>query len=126
MMVLTDISFSQIIAFAVAASVIAAWTLTIFFIAKWWFMMIFASNWDNADEEKQKAWSTIRYAILWLFIVWFAVAIVHFAWNFMWADFLKYLNTEQIMKMFNLIIKRLWWDYSDTPSTIQNSWVLDF
>ena len=126
MVILTDISFSQVIAFAIAASVIAAWTMTLFFIMKWWFQMIMAWDWDDAEEEKKKAWLTIRYAILWLFIVWFAVVAVHFAWNFMWADFLKYLDTEQIMKMFNLIIKRLSGDYSAEPSTLDNSWVLDF
>ena len=126
MIILTDISFWDIIAFTIAASVIFAWTMTIFFIMKWWFQMIFASNWENAEEEKNKAWSTIRNAIMWLFIVWFAVAAVHFAWNFMWADFLKYLDSDQIIKMFNLIIKRLWWDYSDEPSWIDNSEVLDF
>jgi len=126
MVVLTDVSFWEIVAFAIAASVIFAWTMTIFFIIKWWFQMIFASNWENWEEEKNKAWWTIRYAILWLFIVWFAVAIVHFAWNFMWADFLKYLDTEEITKMFDLIIRRLWWDYKDSPSSVDNSWVLDF
>lgn len=126
MVILTDISFSEIIAFAIAASVIFAWTMTIFFIIKWWFQMIFASAWDDNEEEKNKAWSTIRYAILWLFIVWFAVAIVHFAWNFMWADFLRYLDTDQIMKMFDLIIRRLWGDYSDQPSHLDSSNVLDF
>ena len=126
MMILTDISFAQIISFAIAASVIFAWTATIFFIIKWWFQMIFASSWEDNEEEKNKAWATIRYAIMWLFIVWFAVAIVHFAWNFMWADFLRYLDTEQIIKMFNLIIKRLSWDYSDQPDHLDSSDVLDF
>jgi len=126
MMILTDISFAEIIAFAIAASVIFAWTMTILFIIKWWFQMIFASSWEDNEEEKNKAWSTIRYAILWLFIVWFAVAIVHFAWNFMWADFLRYLDSDQILKMFDLIIRRLWWDYSDQPETLGNSWILDF
>lgn len=126
MVLLTNVSFWEIVAFAIAASVIFAGTMTIFFIMKWWFQMIFASNWENEEEDKNKAWSTIRYAVLWLFIVWFAVVAVHFAWNFMWADFLRYLDSDQIMKMFDLIIKRLGWDYSWWNSSINNSWVLDF
>ncbi|MCD5382698.1 hypothetical protein LR002_01090 [Candidatus Gracilibacteria bacterium] len=126
MVILTDISFSQVIAFAIAASVIAAGTMTLFFIMKGGFQMIMAGDGDDAEEEKKKAWLTIRYAILGLFIVGFAVVAVHFAGNFMGADFLKYLDTEQIMKMFNLIIKRLSGDYSAEPSTLDNSGVLDF
>ena len=125
MLILTDITFTDIVSFAIAWSVIFAWTLTIFFIIKWWIQMILAWNWEDVEAEKAKAWWTIRYAIIWLFIVWFAVAVVHLAWNFMWLDFLKYLDYNQIMKMFNLIIRRLSWDYSDQPDVL-NSWTLDF
>lgn len=113
MIIMEDLPFSDIAAFWIAFAVIFASVASIFYVIKWWISAIFAS-WDQ--EKVKEALHTVRYAIVWLVIVFFAVIIVKLVWSIFWINLTQYLNVDDVTKMFNLIIKRLNWDFSESSS----------
>jgi len=108
MVIIDNLSFSDIIAFWIALSVIFASVASIFYVIKWWISAIFAS-WD--PEKVKEALHTVRYAIVWLVIVFFAVIIVKVVWAIFWLNLTQYLNIDDVTSMFDLIMERLneWW-----------------
>lgn len=107
MILFENVSFVVLANFAVALAIVIAAILAVFYIIKWWIMSITAW-WDPA---KLKQWMhSIRYAIVWFFIVLLAVMIIKIIWAIVWIDFLSYLTFDNVSSMFNLILERLnWW-----------------
>lgn len=123
MMIMDNLSFSQIMAFAIALSVIFASIASIFYVIKWWISAIFASG----DPEKIKeALHTVRYAITWLVIVFLSVVIIKIVWAIFWINLTQYLNVEDVQSSFGTIIERLNWNYWDTKPLSVGEDVLEF
>lgn len=108
MILFDNISFVILANFAVALAIVISAILAVFYIIKWWITSITAW-WDS---DKIKTWMhSIRYAIVWFFIVLLAVMIIKVIWAIVWIDFLSYLTYENVSKMFNVILERLnWWN----------------
>lgn len=103
MVILKNITVVDIVSFWIAFSFISAVIISVFYIIRWWFSAMFAA-WDQ--EKIKEAIHTIRYSVIWLIIVFFAVIFINIISWFLWVETSKFLNTKAISKTFDMIIDR--------------------
>jgi len=114
-----SMEFGDFILLWISIIVIIAWILSISFIL-WWGVLLILSWWK--DEKVTPAIKSIRFAVLWLFMIVISIFIFPKLASLLWLDVSYYITPERIFEQIQDLWDKIfwtsntWWGYMPTQS----------
>jgi len=87
--------------------VLFAWVFSIIYIL-WWGVLLILSWWK--DEKIKPAINSIRYALIWLWIIVISIFIFPKLAGLLWLDVSKYSSPDKIFREIKYIWDKLFWN----------------
>lgn len=97
----SQMDFWDFVLFAISAIVLFAWVFSIMYIL-WWGVLLILS-WGKDDKIKP-AINSIRYALIWLWVIVLSIFVFPKIAGLLWLDVTKYSEPDKIFSQ----IKTLW------------------
>lgn len=103
--------FWDFVLMAISLIVLFAWIFSIIYIL-WWGVLLILSWWK--DDKIKPAINSIRYSLIWLFVIVLSIFVFpKLAW-LLWLDVSKYSSPDKIFNEIKFLWNKILWNDTST------------